>query len=108
MAHLEAGKPREAWGVARAWHTEVNPAASPPCYRELEKQTAEREELYRKRVPPGKRIPSSAERPPTPDHPPEDQELRLAAKGSSNGKSGGATKIRAEDLNEWRRGVENE
>ena len=60
MAHLEAGKLREAWGVARAWHKEVDPAASPPCYLELEKQTVEREELYRKRVPPGERIPSNA------------------------------------------------
>ena len=30
MTQVEAGKPREAWGVARAWHKEVDPAASPP------------------------------------------------------------------------------
>ena len=45
MAHLEAGKAREALGVARAWHKEVDPAVSSLCYRELEKQTAEREDL---------------------------------------------------------------
>ena len=100
MAHLEAGKPREAWGVARAWHKEVDPAASPPCYRELEKQTVEREKLYAKRAPPGKRIPKNIERPLTPDHPPEDEELRQAAKGANNGKLGGASKMRSEDLNE--------
>ena len=30
MAHLEVGKSREAWGVARAWHKEVDSTASPP------------------------------------------------------------------------------
>ena len=49
MGHLEAGEAREAWDVARAWHKEVDPAALLPCYRELEKQTAEREDLYRMR-----------------------------------------------------------
>ena len=108
MTHLEEGKPKEAWGVARAWHKEVDPAASPPCYRELEKQTVEWEKLYAKRPPPGERIPSNIERRATPDHPPEDQELRRAVKGLSNGKADGASKMRAEDLKAWLRGVESE
>ena len=108
MVALLDGKAREAWGISRAWHRECDPAASKPCYDALEDQTREREDLYRRRAPPGDRIPSRAVRPPSDDTPPTDEELRQAAKSSSNGRSGGASKMRAEDLNEWRRGMENE
>ena len=108
MVALLDGKAREAWGISRAWHKECDPAESKPCYDSLEAQTREREELYKRRAPPGDRIPSRAARPPSDDTPPTDKELRQAAKSSSNGRSGGASKMRADDLNEWRRGMENE
>ena len=108
IAYLEAQEYRKAWGTLRAWHKEVDPAASKPCYDTLEEQAVGRENLYRARAPPGDRIPSNTERPPLPDGPPTDEELRQATKTSSNGRTGGATKMRAEDLKEWLRGMESE
>jgi len=75
MAFLKDGDSRGAYGTLRAWHKECDPAAAKPCYDTLADQTREREELYRKRAPPGERIPSRAERPPRKDTPPTDEEL---------------------------------
>ena len=71
-----------------------------PCYDTLEDQTRERVELYRKRAPPGDRIPSRAERPLLSDTQPTDEELRQATKKSNNRRTGRASKTRAEDLKE--------
>ena len=92
---------KATWGHLCAWHKEVNPVASKPCYEALDRQTNEREALYRRRDPPGAPIPSNVRRTPRADHPPTDEELRQAAKKSSNGRTGGASKMRAEDIKEW-------
>ena len=67
-----------------------------------------REDLYGYQPPPGERIPRNADRAPSDDGPPTDEELREATKWSGNGKSGGASSMRAEDLKDWLRGVEEE
>ena len=67
-----------------------------------------REDLYGYQPSPGEPIPRNAERAPSDDNPPTDEELRRAAKRSGNGKSGGASAMRAEDLKEWLRGAEEE
>ena len=92
MVHLGDKEERKALGALRGWHKEVDPAASKPCYRALDKQTEEREELYTRRNPPGTPVPSNARRTPREDHPPLDEELRRATKKSSNGRTGRATK----------------
>ena len=76
MGHLGDMEVRKAWGVLRGWHKEVDPVASKPCYRALNKQTGEREALYRRRDPPGAPIPSNTSRAPRVDGPPTDQELQ--------------------------------
>ena len=88
IVFLQEGEAHKAWGTLRTWHKECDPATSRPCYDMLEDQTREREDLYWKRPPPGKRISSCAERPPCPDTRPTDEELRQAAKESSNKKDG--------------------
>ena len=40
--------------------------------------------------------------------PPRDKEIRMAAKNSHSGRTGGATGMRAEDLKRWLRGIERE
>ena len=40
--------------------------------------------------------------------PPTDEELRQATKKSSNGKTGGALRMRTEDLKEWPRNAKDE
>ena len=62
MANLGENKVMTAWGHLRGWHKEVDPAASKPCYQALDRQTEEREALYRRRDPPGAPIPSNARR----------------------------------------------
>ena len=108
MASLKDCDWRARYGTLRAWTKECDPVASKPCYDTLEDQTRERVDLYGKRDTPGDRIPSRAERPPLSDTPPTDEELRLAAKKANNGRSGGASKMRAEDLKEWLCGAEEE
>ena len=108
MANLADDKVKAAWEHLRAWHKEVDPAASKPCRQALDRQTQDRVDLYRRRDPPGAPIPSNARRTPRADHPPTDEELRLATKKSRNGRTGGASKMRAEDLKEWLRGMEDE
>ena len=71
MANLTEDKVKMAWGQLRAWHKEVDPAASKPCCEDLDRQTEEREVLYRHRDPPGAPIPSNACRTPRADHPPK-------------------------------------
>ena len=76
MASPEEDKIMAAWGHLRGWHKEVDPAASKPCYQALDRQTEEREALYRRRDPPGALIPLNARRAPRADHPSADEELR--------------------------------
>ena len=76
MAALKDGDSSKAYITLRAWHKECNPAASKMCYGTLDDQTRKREALYRRRAPPGERIPYRAERPPLSDTSPTDEELR--------------------------------
>ena len=46
MANLTEDKVKMAWGQLRAWHKEVDPAASKSCYEALDRQTEEREAIY--------------------------------------------------------------
>ena len=70
-------------------------------------QTVEREKLYTRVPTPGDKIPSHVDRPPMNNDHSADEELRRAVKRSRNGRSGGVSKIRAEDLKMWLKGVEN-
>ena len=106
MGHLREGRVREAWGTIWGWHKTVEPKAAKPCFRTMEDQTRGREELYGFQQLPGERIPRNAERAPSDDGPPTDEELRRATLRSGNGKSGGASTMQAKDLKEWLRGAE--
>ena len=89
---------RAGYGTLYAWHKEYNPVTFKSCYSTLEDQTRERVELYRKRAPPDDCISSRANRPP----------LCQATKKSNNRWTGGASKMRAEDLKGWLRRTEEE
>ena len=102
MANLGEDKVMAAWGHLRGWHKKVDPVLSKQYYQALDRQTEEREALYRRRDPPGAPIPSNARRTPRADHLSTDEELRQIAKKSSNGRTGGgAYKMRAEEIKEW-------
>ena len=108
MAHLAKGDSREAWRTLRRWYRVAEGKAAKPCYHRLEAQTVEREKLYDHVPPPGEKIPCNADRPRQNDEAPSDAEIREAAKRCGNGRAGGGSRMRAEDLRKWLRGAELE
>ena len=64
----------------------------------MARQTKEREDLYARREPQGDPIPCNVSRPPLADGTPSDAELRAAVKKLRNGRAGGGSTMRAEDL----------
>ena len=108
MGSLTSGNVKEAWRTLQGWYREAGEKAPKPCYDTMEAQTVEREKLYSRIPPPRDKIPSYVQRPPMNDAHTADEEVRRAVKKSHNGRSGGASKMRAEDLKIWLTGVENE
>ena len=107
--HLAAGELQEAWNVAKRWYRMVEDRAPKPCYESMAKQTEERAELYAKRVPPGDSIPVNVDAYLIKDDTPSDLEIRAAVKdGLRNGRVGGASGIRSEDVKGWLRDAEEE
>ena len=106
--HLQDGDLREAWRTLRGWYRDAGERPPTPCHQKMEKQTAEREKLYGYVPSEGEDIPSSAERPSQDDSAPGCDEVRRAVRGLNNGRAGGATSMRAEDLKCWLRGMEAE
>jgi hypothetical protein len=69
----------------------------------MDKQTAEREELYRKVSPPGDPIPINVEPFDLDDSIPEDAAIREVVAGLKNGRAGGSGGVRAEHIKSWLR-----
>ena len=61
--------------------------------------------MYRKVPPPGNPIPINVEPFDVEDDCLEDVEIRAAVKQLRSGRTGGASKMKAEDIKEWLRGV---
>ena len=74
----------------------------------MARQTKEREELYARREPPGDPVPSNVARPRLEDGAPSDEELRIVVKKLRNGRTGGASTMRAEDIKAWLAGIKRE
>ena len=86
----------------------MDPKAAKPCFQRLENQTKEQEALYGKVVPPGDRIRRNAERAPSDDEAPSDEEPRRATKKGGNNTSDGISGMRVEDLKDWLASAERE
>ena len=107
--HLAGQDLQEGWNVAKRWYRAASDVAPKPCYESMEKQTAERVELYGKVEPPGDSIPINVDPYNVEDEVPKDPEIREAVKKRlKNGRAGGASFIRAENIKEWLRGMEDE
>jgi hypothetical protein len=74
----------------------------------MEKQTAEREELYTRVPPPGPPLRINVDPFDVNDAVPNEAEIREAAKRLRNGRAAGALHIRAEDVKEWLAGMVQE
>ena len=102
------GNEKEAWAVVKGWYRQATEKPSKPCHRTMARQTKEREDLYARQEPPGDPIPCNVSRPPLADGAPPDSELRAAVNKPRNGRAGDGSKMRAEDLKAWLRGMERE
>ena len=105
---LLGGNVQEAFRNLRGWHRDATSTAPRPCFQTMERQTTEREELYREREPPGDTVPVRVDPFDVKDGVPPDAEWRTAVGNRTNGRTGGASFIRAEDMKGWLRGVERE
>ena len=74
----------------------------------MEQQTVEREDLYDFQASPGEHIPSNRDPTLLPDEAPPDEEVRSAVKALCNGRTDGASMMRAEHLKAWLRRAEEE
>ena len=75
----------------KGWYTAASDKLPNPCHISMDKQTAEREELYWKVSPPGDPIPINVEPFDLDDSIPEDAAIREVVAGLINGRVGGAT-----------------
>ena len=108
--HLDKGEIKEAWRSLKFWYREVEGRAPRPSLQTMEKQTAERVELYAK-------VPRADLRAPLPinvepfsisDAVPSEWEIREAVARLKNGRTGGVSGMRAKDIKGWLRGAVRE
>jgi hypothetical protein len=78
------------------------------CFHTMECQTLERVNLYARRLSPGDPFPINVERTKINDDVPLDGEIRTAVSKLSNGRTAGASGMRAEHAKEWLRGIRQE
>ena len=105
---MNKGDLKEAWRKLQGWYRTAEGRAPTPCRETMDKQTKEREELYVKVLPHGDLTPINVEPFPVQDEIPEDAEIREIVGELQNGRAGGASKIRAEDIKSWLRGIREE
>ena len=76
-----------------------------PCHNSMDKQTAERKELYRKASPPGDLILTNIEPFNLDDSIPDDAELRIVVAGLRNSRAGGSGGVQAGHIKTWFHGM---
>ena len=104
--HLIQGRVKEAWRTLKGWYRVSEGKAPRPSLQTMERQTSERVELYARATPTGDPLPINVEPFEVREETPSDGELRdLVARRIHNGRSGGGSGIRGEDLKGWLRGI---
>ena len=107
-AHLDDGELQEVWQQLKGWYCDDKDRAPQPCFQTVDKQTLERMELYRERASPGDPISINVDPFEIQDEMPDDDNIRGVVKGLKNGRAGGASKIRTEDMKMWLCGMRDE
>ncbi len=107
-AELQGGDVKEAFQHLKGWYRAATEVKAWSCVQTMECQTAERVALYTQRTPPGEPLLINI----TPvlilDSAPTDLEVRNTAGELSNGRSGGALKMRTEHVKEWLQRIRRE
>ena len=92
---------QEAWYRLQGWYKAAVDCAPPPARATLKRVTAERVTLYSRIPPPGDNIPVTIEPFVVEDGVPTEAEIEWAVKCLRNNRSGGPSRMRAEDLKGW-------
>ena len=101
MEKLVEEEMQEAWRMLKGWYRTAKDRAPKPCYDTMAKQMAERAELYANVQAPGAPIPINIEPFAIDDSVPKEPEIRAVVKGMCNGRAGGASGIKAEEIKQW-------
>jgi hypothetical protein len=99
--HLEQNRTKEAYGLLKRWYHKATGRPLKPTREDLDKVSDDFEHLFSHRPPPGEDLPIHVEPFPIPDTIPDEDEIGGAIMRLKNGKSPGATGMRAEDLKRW-------
>ncbi len=107
VAELAKGNVHEAFRHLKGWYREASETQVRPCFQTMERQTEERVELYRRRDSSGLPIilDHAEMRAEIRDDTPDEEEIRAAVRELTNGRSAGVSRMRAEHLKGWLKGV---
>jgi hypothetical protein len=100
-AELAGGDVQETLCHLKGWYRAASGITTRPCPQTMVKQMAERVDLYMQRDPPGEPLPINIDPIPVDDRTASEGEIRVAVAGLSNGRAGGASGMRAEDVKAW-------
>ena len=89
IGHLKLGDLKERWRTIKEWYTSATDRPPKPCFKVMAKQTADRDELYRKVPPPGDSIPCNIESSDVDNVKHGNVELQEVMSGMCNGCVGG-------------------
>jgi hypothetical protein len=99
--HIAQNRSKEAYGLLKRWYRNVTEKPLTPTREDLAKVSDDFELLFTRRPPPGAELPIHVTPFPIPDNIPDEDEIGGAIMRLKNGKSPGATGMRAEDLKRW-------
>jgi hypothetical protein len=105
---LTGGNVQEAFRHLKGWYWATLETQAKPCFHTMERQTLERVDLYARRLLPGNPLPINVERTKINDDVPSDGKIRTAVSKLSNGRTAGASGIRAKHAKEWLQGIRQE
>ncbi len=107
-AELARENVQKAFRHLKGWYWAVTEMQAKPCFQTMERQTAERVDLYARRQPPGGGLLILIVPVAVNDGVPSDDEIHYAASQLLNGRAAGTSGMRAEDVNPWLSGVWDE
>jgi hypothetical protein len=100
--HLENNRPKEGYGLLKIWYHKATRRPLKPTREDLAKISDNFEQLFSQRPPPpGEDLPIHVDPFPIRDAIQDEDEIGGAIMRLKNGKSHGATRMRAEDLKRW-------
>ena len=107
-ANLESGNVQEAFWHLKGWYCTAEEVQAWPCPQTMERQTRDCIELYEKSDLLGDLFPADGVQYNIRENALTNGEIRTAVAQMRNGRCGGAFGIRAEELNVWLQGIEQE